>query len=144
MSADPAVIRAAATVAAVEPYVDEVAAAAAVERVTSRTRSRNMVTDYLLAHPAALADGGSGAPDAVARMIEELIVAGVEGLARPRCLDCGEEKRLIRNVEGGRVCNRCVKRRRPKEPCSACGQLAACARRDEQGRAVCNRCHKRD
>ncbi len=103
-----------------------------------------MITRYLLAHPTALVDGGSGAPDPpLARLIEDLIAVGVGGLARPRCLDCGEERRLIRKVEGGRVCNRCVKRRRPQVECSRCGRVAQCARRDEQLRPICNRCHQR-
>jgi hypothetical protein len=55
-----------------------------------------MITGYLIAHPTALVDGDSGAPDPVARLIEELIASGVEGLQRPRCLDCGEPKPLVR------------------------------------------------
>jgi hypothetical protein len=102
-----------------------------------------MITAYLVAHPTALVDGDSGAPDPVARLIAELIAVGAGGLARPRCLDCGEERRLIRRVEGGRVCNRCVKRRRPLVECSQCGQQAQCARRDEQRRPFCNRCYQR-
>ena len=56
--------------------LDAELAAAAILRVASRTESRNMITRYLIAHPTALVDGGSGAPDPVARLIEELIARG--------------------------------------------------------------------
>ena len=144
MSMDPAVMRAATAVAAVEPRVDVTVAAAAIERVTSRTGSRNMITRHLLAHPAALVDGGSGAPGPLARLIEDLITVGVVGLARPRCLDCGEERSLIGKVDGGRVCDRCKTRRRPHVECSQCGRLAQRARGDEHGRPICSRCPLRN
>jgi hypothetical protein len=136
-------MRAAAAIAGVQPGVDLELATAAVERITSRTRSRNMITEHLLAHPTALVDGDSGAPDPLARLIEDLIAAGVEGLSRPRCLDCGEERKLIGNVEGGRVCDRCKTRRRPHVECSQCGRLAQRAGGDEHARPICSRCHRK-
>ncbi len=42
------------------PHVDGIVARAAIMRVTSRTESRNMITNYLAAHPTALVDGGLG------------------------------------------------------------------------------------
>jgi hypothetical protein len=143
VSIDPAVMRAAAAVAAVEPGVDVTVAAAAIERVASRTASRNMITRHLLEHPTALVDGGSGAPAPLARLIDVLIAVGVPGLARPRCLDCGQERSLIGKVDGGRVCDRCKTRRRPHVECSQCGRLAQRACGDEHGRPICSRCHGR-
>jgi hypothetical protein len=142
VSADSAVVRAAAAVAAVEPYVDVTIAAPAIARVASRTESRNMITGHLLAHPNALVDGGSSAPGPLARLIEDLIAVGVAGLAYPRCLDCGEERPLIAKVDGGRVCDRCKTRRRPHVECSQCGRQAQRAAGDERGRPVCSRCHR--
>ena len=138
-----AIVRAVETVVTVAPLVDAALARAAIERVTSRTRSRNMITEYLLARPTALVDGDSDAPAPVARLIEELIVAGSDGLVLPRCLDCGEPKPLERRVPGGRVCNACLHRRRPHEVCSVCGRAAKRAVRDKEGRPVCGRCHQR-
>lgn len=130
-----------AVVAAVS-QLDRALARAAILRVTSRTRSRSMITEYLAERPTALADGDSSAPAPVARLIGELIAAGVEGLALPRCLDCGQEKPLGRGVPGGRVCNGCLKRRRPAEVCSCCGKLEQRATRDQNGRPVCAACHR--
>jgi hypothetical protein len=98
-----AIVRAVGAVVAVVPQVDAAVARAAVLRVTSRTRSRSLITEYLAEHPTALVDGGSSASAPVARLIVELIAAGVEGLALPRCLDCGQERPLVRGVPGGKV-----------------------------------------
>jgi hypothetical protein len=93
-TAERALARCAETVSALVRQVDAARAGEAILRVASRTESRNMISDYLVAHPTALVDGDSGAPGPVARLIEELIAGGVEGLPRPRCLDCGRPKRL--------------------------------------------------
>jgi hypothetical protein len=138
-----AIVLAVETVVSVASLVDAALARAAIERVTSRTRSRNMITEHLLARPTALVDGDSDAPAPVARLIEELIAAGADGLVLPLCLDCGEPKPLERRVPGGRVCNACLHRRRPHEMCSVCGRSAVRAIRDAEGRPVCGRCHQR-
>ena len=140
-TAERAIARCAETLAALVPQVDAELAGAAIVRVACRTESRNMITGYLIAHPTALVDGDSGAPDPVARLIEELIASGVEGLQRPRCLDCGEPKPLVRRVPGGRVCNRCRHRRRPQEMCAQCGTIARRAKRDADGKPICARCN---
>jgi integrase len=128
---------------AVVPQLDPVVARAAVVRVTSRTRSRRMITEHLAEHPTALVDGDSNAPAPVARLISELIAAGLEGVALPRCLDCAQQKPLVRGVPGGKVCNGCLKRRRPAEICSRCGKLEPRATRDPNGQPVCAACHRR-
>jgi hypothetical protein len=137
-----AIARAAETVCGLVSHVDGELAWAAIVRVASRTKSRNMITEYLVAHPTALVDGDSGAPGPVARLIGGLIAAGVDGLQLPRCLDCGEPKPLLRRVPGGRVCNRCRHRRRPLEMCASCGAIARRARRDADGNPICGRCHQ--
>lgn len=137
-----AIARCAEALSALVPQVDAELARRAIVRVASRTESRNMITGYLIAHPTALVDGDSGAPDPVARLIEELIASGVEGVQRPRCLDCGEPKPLVRRVPGGRVCNRCRHRRRPHEMCAQCGTLARRAKRDADGKPICARCNQ--
>ena len=142
-SEERAILRAVQTIVSVAPLVDAALARAAIERVTSRTRSRNMITEHLLARPTALVDGDSDAPAPVARLIEELIAAGADGLVLPRCLDCGKRKPLERRVPGGRVCNACLHRRRPHEVCSVCGKSAVRAIRDAEARPVCGRCHQR-
>jgi hypothetical protein len=116
-TAERAIARCIETLSALVPQVDAELAGAAIMRVASRTESRNMIAGYLIAHPTALIDGDSGAPGPLARLIEDLIASGVEGLKPPRCLDCGEPKPLVRRVPGGRVCNRCRHRRRPLEAC---------------------------
>lgn len=141
-TAEGAIARCAETVSALVPQVDAELAGAAILRVASRTESRNMITNYLVAHPTALVDGDSGAPDPVARLIEDLIASGVEGLQRPRCVDCGEPKPLVRRVPGGRVCNRCRHRRRPQEMCAQCGTIARRAKRDADGKPICARCNQ--
>jgi hypothetical protein len=101
-----------------------------------------MITNYLVAHPTALVDGDSGATDPVARLIEDLIASGVEGVQRPRCLDCGESKPLVRRMPGGRVCDRCRHRRRPQEKCPQCGMITRRAKRHADGKPICARCHQ--
>ena len=137
-----AIVRAVDAVVAAVPHLDPMLVRAAVLRVTARTRSRDMIAEHLAARPTALVDGDSIAPAPVARLIAELIAVGVEGLVLPRCLDCGEEKPLTRGVPGGRVCNTCVKRRRPKEVCGRCGELRQRATRDPDGQPICAACHR--
>ena len=66
MNCEGAIARAVRAVAGVPPHVDSMVARAAIERVTSRTRSRNMITEHLLARPTGLVDGDSDAPAPVA------------------------------------------------------------------------------
>ena len=99
-----------------------------------------MITEYLAAHPTALVDGDSGAPDsgrAADRRADRARAS--TGLELPRCLDCGQAKPLPRRVPGGRVCNRCLTRRRPLETCAQCGKLARRAKRDADGQPICGR-----
>ena len=56
-----------------------------------------MITEHLVEHPTALVDGDSSAPAPVARLIAELIAAGVEGL---RCLAVLTAVRRSRWLEG--------------------------------------------
>lgn len=119
-----------------------VVARAAIVRVTSRTRSRSMITEYLAERPTGLVDGDSDAPAPVARLIAELIAAGVAGLAVPRCLDCGQPKPLVRRVAGGRVCNGCQFARRPPVTCSRCGTLAVRGGSDGDGQPLCQACRR--
>jgi hypothetical protein len=142
-SGERAILRAVDGVVAAAPQVGSEVARATILRVTSRTRSRSMITEYLAKRPTGLVDGDSSAPAPVARLIGGLIAAGVEGLALPRCLDCGQEKPLARGVPGGKVCNGCLKRRRPAEVCSCCGELEQRATRDGNGQPVCPACHRR-
>jgi hypothetical protein len=142
-SGERSIQRAVEVVTGVEPHVDPVVARAAILRVTSRTRSRNMITDYLLERPTALVDGDSGAPAPVARLIAELIAGGVEGLATPRCLDCGQPKPLQRRAPGGRICNACQFARRPPVTCSRCGTRGTRAGSDPTGQPLCHACHRR-
>jgi hypothetical protein len=137
-----AMVRCAEAVSGIAPHVDVKLARAAIMRVASRTESRTMVTKYLVAHPTALVDGDSGAPDPVARLIGDLIATGVDGLQLPRCLDCGEPKPLPRRVPGGRACNRCLSRRRPLETCAQCGTIARRAKRNADGKPICGRCNQ--
>lgn len=116
LSAERAIVRAVEIVAAVAPHLDVDIARGAVERVTSRTRSRNMISEHLAAHPTALVDGDSAAPAPVARLISELIAVGVEGVALPLCFDCGEPKPLmsrarrpgLRRLQGSSATGRAV------------------------------------
>lgn len=142
-SGERAILGAVDALAVVAPHVDPVVARAAVLRVTSRTRSRSMITEYLAAHPTGLVDGNSDAPAPVARLIGELIAAGVQGLAIPRCLDCGAPKPLVRRVAGGRVCNGCQFARRPPVTCSQCGTLARRGGSDPNGEPLCQACRRR-
>lgn len=137
-----ALARATETVAGVQPHVDANVARMAIVRVASGTESRNMITNYLAAHPTALVDSGSGAPVPVARLIGDLIATGVNGVELPRCSDCGEAKPLPRRVPGGRVRNRCRHRRRPLERCALCGTLARRAKRNADGKPICQRCNQ--
>jgi len=142
-SEELAIVRAVDAIVAVAPRLDAALVRAAVVRVTARTRSRNMITEHLVDHRTALVDGDSSAPAPLARLIAKLIAAGVEGLALPRCLDCGQEKPLARGVPGGKVCSACRKRRRPAEICSRCGKLESRAASGPDGEPVCRACHRR-
>ena len=83
-----------------------------------------MITEYLARHPTALADGDSGAPDPVARLIEDLIASGVEGLRGPRCLDAASRSRFPGGCLAAGSATRCRHRRRPQEMCARCGTIA--------------------
>ena len=104
--------------------VNPAGARAALERAALTTNMLGTVAAHLATHPTALIDGDSAAPLAVARLIDALRAAGVQGLVDPCCMDCGQAKHLRYRVPGGRVCNACEKRRRPREPCARCGKLS--------------------
>jgi hypothetical protein len=101
-SGERAILRSLDGVVTAVPHVDPTVVRGAILRVTSRTRSRSMITEHLAGHPTALVDGDSSAPAPVARLIAELIAAGVEGLSLPRCLDCGQEKPLAEGCQVAR------------------------------------------
>jgi hypothetical protein len=61
-STERAIARATEAVAGVPPHVDAIVARAAIMAVTSRTESRNMITNYLAAHSTALVDGRRARP----------------------------------------------------------------------------------
>jgi hypothetical protein len=106
------------------PAVSPAGARAALERAAPTTKMLGKVAAHLTTHPTALTDGDSAAPLPVARLIDALRAAGVHGLVDPCCMDCGQAKHLHYRVPGGRVCNACEKRRRPREPCPRCGKLS--------------------
>ena len=110
------------------PGVNPAGARAALGRAALTTKMLGTVAAHLATHPTALIDGDSAAPLAVARLIDALRAAGVQGLVDPCCMDCGQAKHLHYRVPGGRVCNACEKRRRPREPCARCGELSRAAR----------------
>jgi hypothetical protein len=113
-------------------------------RAASRVREREQLADWLASHPEALTSGASSGPLALTRLLWELHIAGIAGVARARCVQCGVARRqLSLLVAGGRICNQCL-RRNLQAPCSRCGQTAPVAFRDAQRRAVCSRCRRRD
>jgi hypothetical protein len=113
-------------------------------RAASRVREREQLADWLASHPDALVVGASSGPLALPRVLWELREAGIAGVARARCVQCGVARRqLSLLVAGGRICNRCL-RRNLQAPCSRCGKTATVAFRDRQRRAVCHTCRRRD
>ncbi len=102
-------------------------------QVAGRVREREQLAAWLATHPDALTSGASAGPPALVQLLWELDVAGAAGVARARCAWCDTARRqLCLTVPGGRVCNRCLRRRR-LEPCVRCGQTAPVAFRDTLG-----------
>jgi len=113
-------------------------------RAASRVREREQLAAWLASHPDALTGGASTGPLALLRLLWELAAAGIAGVARARCVQCGVARRqLSLLVAGGRICNQCL-RRNLAAPCSRCGKTATVAFRDPQRRAVCHNCRRRD
>ena len=138
-----ALARAIHALAAGVPPIDSRIGRAALARAAPKTRMVGTIGEHLERHPNALVDGDSGAPRALQALISELRTAGVDGLVDPQCLDCGQPRKLGFPVEGGRVCDRCKRRRRPPERCTRCGKLARPVARDEHGGALCSACQSR-
>lgn len=109
----------------------------------STTRVRQALAQELRVGPGGLRSGVPAAP-VVARLVAELAALGVEGLERPRCLDCGEPRALVSVVEGGRVCRRCHGRRRVPEPCVRCGHRTRTDLRDGDGGRICQTCRRQE
>lgn len=64
-SGEQAILRSLDSVVTAIPQADPTVVRGAILRVTSRTRSRSMITEHLAGHPTALVDGDSSAPAAV-------------------------------------------------------------------------------
>ncbi len=141
--ADQAVLEA-LTATAGAGAVDVDVLAGLVARAAPRVREREQLAGWLATHPDALTCGVSAGPLALVRLLWDLHAAGVTGIVRARCVQCGTARRQLTTLApGGRLCTACVLRNHP-EPCSRCGSTAAVGARDPEGRAVCPRCRRRD
>ncbi len=115
-----------------------------VAQAAPRVREREQLAGWLATHPDALTSGASAGPLALVRLLWGLHAAGITGLVRVRCVQCGRPRRQLTTLApGGRLCVACVLRNHP-EPCVRCGRVAIVGARDPQGRAVCPRCRRRD
>jgi hypothetical protein len=139
--ADQAVLEAITTTVGA---VDVGVLAGLVARAAPRVREREQLAGWLATHPDALTCGASAGPLALVRLLWALHAAGVTGIMRARCVQCGKPRRQLTTLaSGGRLCTGCVLRNHP-EPCIHCGRVAIVAARDPEGRAVCPRCRRRD
>ena len=101
---------------------------------------RRRLHEHLLAEPDALVSGDAGAPAVLVRLLHGLADAGVAGVVRVGCADCGRANRRFGVADGKRVCIPCYRRRHP-EICSRCGQPAVVAARVD-GEPVGTCCHR--
>lgn len=98
---------------------------------------------HFLEVPDALGSGASDCPLVLIRLVELLVNAGIEGVVRPGCSQCGAVGvDLSRKGIGGRVCTPCNNRLK-RLLCARCGRLERIAARWE-GEPVCYRCYSND
>jgi hypothetical protein len=126
-------------VTALDPAADP-QAAAAVRQVASRPTHQQRLAWALEGNPVLLTGDGHLAPvPAVLRLIDLLYDSGIIGITRPACPRCRRTVRLVKPLDGQRVCRNCIAKTRI-ESCSRCGAQREPATRDEHGQPVCPNC----
>ncbi len=129
-----------ATLAKELPDADEIVLFQVTAGAARSGVDRRRLFEHLLAVPDALVSADAGSPAVLVRLLHGLVDAGVAGVVRVGCFDCGRVNRRFGVAAGKRVCIPCYRRHHP-EVCSRCGQPAAVAARVE-GEPVGVCCHR--
>jgi hypothetical protein len=129
-----------AAVRKVEPGLSDAAINGCIERSVRTVHGLSVLARQVNTSPEVLV----GSPDATKlafSFIEQLIAAGAQNAALPRCPAC--DRRVPTTAGGGdRVCATCLSRRN-EPPCSKCGRFKKIRLRTKDG-AICTTCHGRD
>lgn len=93
--------------------------------------------------PGFATNGDPFMPRLAQRLLRDLQSTGVREVVLPRCMACGEERLLVKTLDGGRrVCARC-ERRLVLRPCDVCAKEAIIVARPD-GLAHCRPCWRKN
>jgi len=135
----------AAVVAGLEPGLGAAVVVAAITQVAPSRAQQRRLAVALAGDPGLLTSGRPEGPPQVELLVRALSPMGAEHLVLPGCAHCGQAKRLVQCDGELRICSACDRRRRgTAEPCTACGNNAQVAYRDEHGQPRCTRCRPYD
>jgi hypothetical protein len=136
--------RIAGAVREVEPGLSEEAILAATEGAARNLRGLTYLDAQVAGVPGVLV-ASSEAKKVTHRLVANLLAAGAKNVALPRCALCREEAVLTNRLpEGGRICERCYRRRSRMARCSRCGRHRHVARLSGDGEPLCSSCWARD
>ena len=130
----------ASLVTSADPSLTADTAAAAAQRVFSKTANLRKLAWAIEKDPGLLAGDGNRAPvTGVLRLIDELAEAGAQHIIRPACGRCGRVMLLYRRIDGLWCCRNCVAKTRTRK-CARCGTVKEPAARDGDGQPICPNC----
>jgi hypothetical protein len=136
---DPLAVLADAVTSA-DPSLTADTAAAAAQRVFSKTANLRKLAWAIEKDPGLLTGEGARAPVmGVLRLIDELAGAGARNIIRPACGRCGRVMLLYRRIGGLWCCRNCVAKTRARK-CARCGTVKEPAARDGNGQPICPNC----
>lgn len=154
MTMDPRLLAALDATLDAEPHLTADAIVDAITTAAPSGQSRNLLDAYVQSHPDGLVSGASDAPMVVGRVVDALRALGATAVQRPRCQDCGLERKLPYVAERGRRCTACFNRSNA-EQCSRCGKkrpveardgaspvCGLCRRADPANHETCSQCHQ--
>ena len=130
-----------ALVKVVEPDLDPVDIAEALDQAAPAPRQQRALAQALAADTDLLTSGRPEGPPTLGRLIQALGARGAQRLVQPRCAGCGQARDLPRrNDQGERICNHCAQHAPHRHrPCSRCGRSRPVHTRVD-GQPLCNVC----
>ncbi|MDN5803384.1 MAG: hypothetical protein L0H26_02165 [Microlunatus sp.] len=126
------------------PDADPAVVVAVVTRACHPRGPARQIAADLFDEPSVLITGSSHSVRATQQLTNALADAGVPGVVRPRCGECGRSRLFKARLPSGQMaCDECWKETR-QEPCACCGQPAFVSFRGSvSGQGVCGACRAR-
>lgn len=133
-----------ATVAALEPELNDKAIAAVLTETVGSRQSLRRLAQHFAQQPDVLENGPTSTPPVLDRFTRGLMAAGAKRvrILHPTCTGCQQRRPPTARVAGGWLCNTCYARDHTAT-CADCNQLRRIDGRDRQGEPLCSGCLSR-